>query len=61
MIFMQIIYQTAAKVVYYFRTNVQKRRKSAFFSNKRSIFIKNVVYIKFFAYLCGRKWNNFEL
>jgi hypothetical protein len=24
MIFIQIIYQTAAKVVYYFRTNVQK-------------------------------------
>ena len=31
--FIQIIYQTVAKVVHYFRTNVQKRRKSIFFSN----------------------------
>ena len=45
----QNIYQTVAKVVYYFRTIVQKRRKSAFFSNKRSIFIKKCCVYKIFC------------
>ena len=45
----QIIYQTAAKVVYYFRTNVQKRRKSAFFSNKRSICVKKCCVFEIFC------------
>jgi hypothetical protein len=45
----QIIYQTAAKVVYYFRTNVQKRIKSAFFSNKRSIYVKKCCVFEIFC------------
>ena len=49
MIMIQNIYQTAAKVVHYFRTNVQKWRKSAFFSNKRSICVKKCCVFEIFC------------
>ena len=41
----QNIYQTVAKVVYYFRTIVQKRRKSAFFFEQTFDFYKKMLCI----------------